>query len=154
MSKTLFLECAPPMWWLEGAVENGHPHADYANPDILRLGAHAVDVDDIASYRLEEVVDRDIAGLALIAFGSLAVAMLVLTGVVAFGWLERLLIACGILSVLGIASLIEIVGVTTVRYLRVTVFTRSGRLIPFTATDHKETGELITFLEEVLGRGR
>lgn len=152
MSNTLFLERAPPMWWLEGAVENGHPQADYANPDILRLGAHAVAVDDIASYRLEEIAERDTDGLAIIAFGSLSIAMLVLTGVVAFGWLERFLIAFAILAILGIASLVEIVGVNTIRYMRVTIFTRSGSQIPFTATDPKETGELTQFLEEVLGR--
>lgn len=141
------------MWWLESSeAESGSPHGEdiAAGDDVLRLGSHAVRLDDITSYKLEEVVKRDTEGLLINGAVFFAAAAVFLIGVLQFGWLERFLIGFVFLLILGMTSVAEVMGLNQISYLQLTVFTRQGRRVKFTSTDSRDVDRLIGFLRQVV----
>ncbi len=59
--------------------------------DVLRLGSQAIPLEGIVSYRLEEIVERDLEGRLLVGALALVGGLGFLVGVLGFGWLECLL---------------------------------------------------------------
>lgn len=138
------------MWWLESVAPEDVEEDVVSGEDVLRLGNHAVRLDDIASYKVNEVAERDVDGLMLNAAVFFVVASAFLIGVLQFGWLERFLIGFVFLTVLGVASLVEVVGLNKINYLQLTVFTRSGRSVQFTSVDPRDVGRLTGFLSQIV----
>lgn len=141
------------MWWLESAGVSGADERVASGEDVLRLGNHALRLDDIASYKVNEISERDMDGLLLIAAISVVAAAVFLIGVLQFGWLERFLIGFVFLVILGVATLLEVAGLNTIRYLQLTVFTRSGRSVSFASVDPRDFGRLTGFLSQVVRGG-
>ncbi len=152
MSQSYFLEERPPMWWLEAADADAAEANIVTGDDVLRLGNHAVRLEDIRSYRLEEIVERDYEGLLLNAVIFFLGASVFLIGVIQFGWLERFLIGFVFLFILGMAGLGEVMGLNTIRYMRLTVHTRAGRSVHFTNPDTRDMTRLISFLDQIVRR--
>lgn len=150
MSQSYQVSDAPPMWWLESASSDEAAQQAVGGEDILRLGNHAVRLEDIVSYKVNEVAERDMDGLLFNVAVFLLVAAVFLIGVLQFGWLERFLIGFLFLLILGISSLAEVAGLNTIRYLQLTVFTRSGRAVEFTSVDARDLGRLTGFLSQVV----
>jgi len=140
------------MWWLEPIDPDAVEEDVVSGEDVLRLGDHAVRLDDIASYKVNEVAERDVDGLMLNAAVFFVAASVFLIGVLQFGWLERFLIGFVLLTVLGVASLAEVVGLNKISYLQLTVFTRSGRAVQFTSVDPRDVGRLTGFLSQIVRR--
>lgn len=140
------------MWWLE-CVEADDIQADsVGGEDVLRLGSHSVRLDDIASYKLEEIVERDIEGLLINAAIFFVAGSVFLIGVVQFGWLEQFLIGFVFLFILGMTSLSEVMGLNRISYLQLTVFTHGGRNVRFRSVDHRDVGRLTGFLNQIVRR--
>lgn len=159
MSQSYFLEERPPMWWLEAADADAHAGVDadsgvdvVTGDDVLRLGNHAVRLSDIRSYRLEEIAERDFEGLLLNAVIFFIGGSIFLIGVLQFGWLERFLIGFVFLFILGMAGLGEVMGLNTIRYMRLTVHTQAGRRVHFTSPDPRDMTRLVTFLDQIVRR--
>lgn len=150
MNDIVLLDQPRPMWWLEPATEIGRSHEELG--DVLRLGGHSIPLDEILSYRLEEVVDRDVEGRVLIGAFTLIGALVFLVGILGLGWLECLLaafvVACGTV----IAGLAEIFGVTSRRSFRISVFSRNARPATYTSADNRDIARLINFLDNAIGR--
>ncbi|MEQ8826089.1 MAG: DUF6232 family protein [Filomicrobium sp.] len=139
------------MWWLESADADGVQDDDVVSgEDVLRLGSHAVRLDDIASYKLEEVVERDCEGLLINAAVFFVAGLVFLIGVLQFGWLERFLIGFVFLFILGMSSITEVLGLNRIRYMQLTVFTQQGRRVKFTSTDSRDIDRLIGFLRQIV----
>jgi len=152
MSQSCIAHEAPPMWWLETAVADDASQEAASGDDVLRLGSHAVRLEDIVSYKVNEVAERDTDRLMLSAAVFILAAGLLLIGVLQFGWLERFLIGFFLLIILGVSSMVEVTGLNTIRYLQLTVFTRSGRAVEFTSVDPRDVGRLTGFLSQVVRR--
>jgi hypothetical protein len=138
------------MWWLECGAEADQGTAAGGAEDVLRLGTHAVRLDDIASYKLEQISERDGDGLLINAAVFFIAGFVFLIGVIQFGWLERFLIGFVFLLILGMSSVSEVMGLNRINYLRLTVFTHEGRKVCFTSVDHRDVGRLIGFLDEII----
>lgn len=141
------------MWWLESADAVGHTDDEFVTgDDVLRLGQQSVRLEDIASYKLEQISDRDVEGLLINGLMFFVAAVIFLVGVLQFGWLERFLIGFVFLTVLGVSSMFEVFGLNRIEYLQLTVFTHSGRKLKFSSADHRDVGRLVDFLGQILGR--
>lgn len=138
------------MWWLEPAVISGRAHEE--SGDVLRLGAQCIPLDGIISYRLEEVVERDIEGRLLVGALTMVGGLVFLVGVLGFGWLECLLAGFVVASGTAIAGLAEISGVTSRRHFRINVFSRDARPVTYTSADNRDIARLISFLDNAIGR--
>ncbi len=140
------------MWWLEAAEADIADMDVIRGEDVLRLGKQIAALEDIASFRVVEVVERNTERLALL-FGTNA-----LTGVVALvamlygGWLEQVLAGLVFLFIVGMSAVGELLGLTGKRYFQVTVFTHGGRKVHYISTDSRDVGGLIAFLEDILRR--
>jgi hypothetical protein len=143
MNDTVSLHQSPPTWWLEPTIMSDRP-ADTTG-DILRLGSQAVPLEGIVSYRLEEVIERDLEGRLLIG-------ALTFVGVLGFGWLECFLAGFVVLSGVVIATLAEIFGVTSRRRFRISVFSENARPITYTSGDNRDIARLLKFLDNAIGR--
>lgn len=150
MSQSYPVSDASPMWWLESTNTDEIAEDALSGEDVLRLGNQAVRLEDIVSYKVNEVAERGADGLLMNAAVFLLMAGLFVIGVLQFGWLERFLIGFFFLLILGISSLAEVAGLNTVRYLQLTVFTRSGRAVEFTSVDPRDVGRLTGFLSQVV----
>ncbi|MBU1212105.1 MAG: hypothetical protein KJ587_12625 [Alphaproteobacteria bacterium] len=150
MSQSYLVQEAPPMWWLEPVDPDAVEDDVVGGGDVLRLGDHAVRLDDIASYKVNEVAERDVDGLMLNAAVFFVAASVFLIGVLQFGWLERFLLGFVFLTVLGVASLLEVLGLNRISYLQLTLFTRSGRMVQFTSVDPRDVGRLTGFLSQIV----
>lgn len=138
------------MWWLESVGPDDAEEDVVCGDDVLRLGNDAVRVEDIASYKVNEVSERDFDGLLLNAVVFFSGAAIFLIGVLQFGWLERFLIGFVFLIILGVSSLVEIARLNKISYLQLTVFTRSGRSVKFTSVDPRDIGRLTGFLSQIV----
>ncbi len=139
------------MWWLESAdadSQSSHDGGVVEAGDVLRLGSHAVRLDDIVSYKLEEVIERDYDGLLVNASVLLISAGVFLIGLLQFGWLERVLIGFVLLIILGMSGAAELMGLNQIRSMQLTVFTHQGRRVKFASTDSREIDRLIGFLRQ------
>lgn len=120
--------------------------------DMLRLGSQAIPLEGIVSYRLEEIVERDLEGRLLIGALALAGGLAFLVGVLGFGWLECLLASFVVLSGTVIAALAEAFGVTSRRKFRISVFSENARPITYTSADSRDIARLLDFLDSAIGR--
>ncbi|MCH9808046.1 MAG: hypothetical protein K0U74_09955 [Alphaproteobacteria bacterium] len=153
MKTAYFLEQRPPMWWLEASETSAIGDEDFVTgDDVLRLGSQSVRLEDIASYKVEQISERDVEGLLLNGTMFFFGALVFLIGVLQFSWLERFLIGFVFLSILGIASMAEVVGLNRIQYMQLTVFTHSGRKLKFSSADDRDVGRLVDFLRQVVGR--
>lgn len=150
MNDTVSLHQSPPTWWLEPTIISGRP-ADTTG-DVLRLGSQAVPLEGIVSYRLEEVIERDLEGSLLIGALVLIGGLVFLIGVLGLGWLECLLAGFVVLSGTVIAALAEVFGVTSRRKFRISVFSENARPITYTSGDNRDVARLLEFLDTAIGR--
>jgi hypothetical protein len=150
MNDFVLLDQPRPMWWLEPAAVTGRTHEECG--DVLRLGSQSIPLDGIMSYRLEEVVDRDIEGRLLVGALTLVGGLVFLIGVMGFGWLECLLAGFVVAAGTAIAGLAEISGVTSRRHFRISVFSQDARPATYTSVDNRDIARLITFLDKAIGR--
>lgn len=150
MNDIVLLNQPRPMWWLESASVTGRPQDE--NGDVLRLENQSIPLDGIMSYRLEEVVERDIEGRLLVGALTLIGGLVFLVGVLGFGWLECLLAGFVVASGAVIAGLAEISGVTSRRHFRISVFSRKTRPVTYTSADNRDIAQLISFLDGAIRR--
>ncbi len=140
------------MWWLEAAEADIASVDVIRGEDVLRFGDQFVALEDIASYRVMEVVerckDRLAAVLGLIGLTGLVSLVAMLHG----GWLEQMLTVLVFLFIVGMSSVGEVLGLTSKRYFQVTVFTHGGRKARYNSSDNSDVGRLVGFLEDTLER--
>lgn len=120
--------------------------------DVLRLGSQGIPLEGIVSYRLEEVVERDLEGRLLVGALAFVGGLVFLVGVLGFGWLECLLAGFVVLSGAVIATLAEISGVTSRRRFRISVFSQNARPVTYTSGDNRDIARLLAFLDKAIGR--
>jgi len=138
------------MWWLEPATMAGRAAED--SSDVLRLGSQAIPIEGILSYRLEEIIERDIEGRLLVGALALMGGLIFLVSILGFGWLECLLAGFVVLSGVAIAGLAEVFGVTSRRRFRISVFSQNARPVTYTSSDYRDIARLISFLDSAIGR--
>lgn len=142
----------PPMWWLEAAETDIADVDVIRGEDVLRFGKQIAALDDIASFRVVEIVERSKQRLALV-IGAIGLSALLTPLAVLFGGpIEQLLAGFVFLFIVGMSAVSELLGLTGRRYFQVTVFTHGARKVRYNSTDSRDVGRLIDFLEDTLGR--
>lgn len=150
-----------PSWWLEPrddassalAGADGGAQAD-GSDDALRFGGHCVPLSEISSYRLDEIRGSRQASLVSNTANVCAALGLVaaICGFAPAGPLEAC-IGIFVLSVFwALAAAFEGLGIDTGGQLRVTIFTRTGKEIPFPGGDARDLEGLVALLRSVLKR--
>jgi glucan phosphoethanolaminetransferase (alkaline phosphatase superfamily) len=124
-----------PMWALE------RPRGPYG-PQVLRLGASHVMLDDVAGFDASAHVDRDRHGRFVSFFLFAVLGCLFTIGVIEFGWRKNYLLAIFILFSLAAMSFGEIWFLHAKRYTVFNVHLNTGETIVFTTHDGNSAAAL------------
>lgn len=109
---------------------------------IVELGELRLPRESIVSCRIEDVVEHDAAGkIATIAL-LFAAALVVLLGLLDFGWAGRLTILALVLGVIGAVSALEAMGLTRKAYYRLDILLNDGRRVGYTTPNRKDAEAL------------
>lgn len=111
--------------------------------EYIVVGDEPVFVSDIAAFRVEDVVERDLSGLIASAGLTLNFAAVILVGVTAFGWRSQFLIAVVLFFVLGVGSVLELFKSGRSAYQKLTLFVEGGDPIEFCCADEPHVLELV-----------
>lgn len=126
------------MWALE--------RAGSAAPGVLRLGEARVALDDVTSFDSEEDRTAFRHGRFLAALMFALLCGCVITGVTAFGWQWRHMLAALILACLSAMAVQDIWLANTSRMYRFRVRTRGGATIRFATADAASAAALLAVL--------
>ena len=108
----------------------------------IELGALRLPRDSIIGCRIEDVVERDTAG-KLASLGLLFAAVLVLLlGLVEFGWSSRLMIGAVVLGVIGAVSAMETLGLSRTLHYRLDILLNDGRRVGYTTENRRDAEAL------------
>lgn len=132
MTSPLTFETAPAMWAIERAAGGNA---------ILRIGTRRIPVAAIRAVTREEVADRDVGGLVVMAGAFAFSAAIFVVGVIDIGWRTRFLLGAIILFGLAYMSLKESFGVQPVRYVRLRLALPEGDVV-FTTPDRADASAL------------
>ncbi len=140
------------MWWLEGGspVRSAPSGPAVSLDDMLCLGRRSVRLSEIAGYEHTFEEARDVEGLIIAGAGFSFVAMLVLIGVMGFGFHSNFLLAFVFLMFFGCASFVEVLGVKAIGMHRVVVWTGAGEEISFCCSDDDQVERLVALLDASL----
>ena len=113
------------------------------NPHVVNVGPYRLNRDDIQACSMTTVSERDAAGrmwtLALFAGWGLVM----LLGVVEFGWRTRFLLGTGVLGAIALMAGVEALKLKPITHYRLDIALKGGRLVRY-ATASRTDAEVLT----------
>lgn len=108
----------------------------------IELGSLRLPREEIVGCRIEDVVERDTAGKLATLGLFFAAALVLLLGVVEFGWRTRFLIGAVVLGTIAAVSGMEALGINRIVYYRLDVLLKDGRRVGYTTASRADAEAL------------
>ncbi len=112
------------------------------------LGGLRLPREEIAGCRIEDIAERDTAGKLATLGLFFAAALVLLLGVVEFGWRTRFLLGSVVLGTVAAVSDMEALGINRIVYYRLDVLIKDGRRVGYTTASRADAEALAAELND------